>query len=471
MTRCVNMTEIQVQSQRDVSSEVDEEENLSVHSHDGENSSRNTTKTTSTKKRRSKVDILEERFESRFSSMENKMDSILASLSQRQEPMSSGNGKSPIEDSPPTPAQHQGNGKSPNFEMDDEDTVSLHPSGNENFVKYDSENCSDDENLNPVTKKCLLEIFGEDACIKKSETKSGINIETSQREVLEQSYRSSSPNNVTAYAEENKDLFPVDEQTEKFLQVPTLDDLIESCLVRKYGAKANFNKHGKYLFSQPCKMVEKTAYRGQQAAYMGIVMQLYIQQGLGALINMLPEDTNIVQKVKDIFAMCTRSLDQLGRTGAFFHIIRRQVAMSDTSLFELDDARTMSNLPLTSDGVFGADLEKTLKQKKEKRKTLDDLLPEKFNRKEPLKRKSSDNSGQLVVKKPYTASYTSSAQSTSYGKNQSTFRIPKLSQTQSTFRNKSKYDKSDSRTDNRTKSFQSSTGNKTRTSGIRSTKQ
>ncbi|KAH3892310.1 hypothetical protein DPMN_016425 [Dreissena polymorpha] len=112
-------------------------------------------------------------------------------------------------------------------------------------------------------------------------------------------------------------------------------------------------------------MVEKTAYRGQQSVYMGIVTQMYMQQALGMPMDMVTDKPEIEKKVKDIFAVSTQSLDQFGRAGAFFHIIRRQVTMSETSLYELD-SRTISNLPLSGDGVFGEELEKNLKQKKDK---------------------------------------------------------------------------------------------------------
>ncbi len=108
----------------------------------------------------------------------------------------------------------------------------------------------------------------------------------SQREVLDLSWRSSKPNSVTAFAEENLDLFPLDEKTEKYLDVSSIDPLVESALIKRHGSKASFSKgnKGSTLFSQPCKMIEKMAYRGQQAARLGIVMQLYTQQSLGCLL-------------------------------------------------------------------------------------------------------------------------------------------------------------------------------------------
>ena len=61
-------------------------------------------------------------------------------------------------------------------------------------------------------------------------------------------------------------------------------------------------------------MIEKIAYRGQQAAYMGISMHMYMQQGLAALIQTLQSDDvntdRAIQQVRDIFALSTKSLDQ-----------------------------------------------------------------------------------------------------------------------------------------------------------------
>lgn len=80
-----------------------------------------------------------------------------------------------------------------------------------------------------------------------------------------------------------------------------------------------------------------------------------------------------IQQVRDIFDISTKSLDMFGRKGAFRHIIRRQLAMTDTGL-QLNDSRELSNLPLSGDGRFGSKLEKFLKFRKETNITLDDLL-------------------------------------------------------------------------------------------------
>ncbi|KAK6180090.1 hypothetical protein SNE40_012302 [Patella caerulea] len=57
------------------------------------------------------------------------------------------------------------------------------------------------------------------------------------------------------------------------------------------------------------------------------------------------------------------------------------MAMTDSSLYEVENSRTLFNLPLTGDGVFGSSLEKALKDKKEQQKAVQELLPVLYNRK------------------------------------------------------------------------------------------
>ena len=167
------------------------------------------------------------------------------------------------------------------------------------------------KHLSDKTRKCLFHLFRDDALAKKAEAKLGIQIDESQKQVLLNSWRSTKPNSVSAFAEDNKKDFPVHEETEKYLQVPSLDDLIGRCLIKKHGRKAAFTKTGTSLFSQPSEMIEKIAYRGQQAAYMGISMHMYMQQGLAALIQTLQSDNvNTDRAIRDIFALSTKNLDQ-----------------------------------------------------------------------------------------------------------------------------------------------------------------
>ncbi|KAH3829086.1 hypothetical protein DPMN_131074 [Dreissena polymorpha] len=244
-----------------------------------------------------------------------------------------------------------------------------------------SDTVDNGENLAETTKQCLFEMFGEDALVKHKPLKEGICLDDSQLKVLNTSFRCDQPNFLTAFNEESVDMLPVDESCEKTLKVPSLDKLVDGCLTKRYGQKVSFAKNkGNVLFTQPCKMVDKICFKGQHAAGMGIVMQCYLQQGPGSLLTSVQtqdlDKETIVQKVKDVFAISTKVLDQLGRTGAFHHIARRAVAMTDTGLYEQYDNLQFSNLPLSGDGVFGPGLEHLLKARKEKKKQVDDLIPD-----------------------------------------------------------------------------------------------
>ena len=156
----------------------------------------------------------------------------------------------------------------------------------------------------------------------------------------------------------------------------------------------------------------KIAYRGQQAAKFGNVIQLYMQHSLGSLLAYLQCDhfdqDQACRMVKDVFSMSTKSLDQAGRTGAFHHIIRRTATMTDTALYELDDANSFTNLPLSGDGVFGEEFEKLLKSWKEKKKQIDDLIPD-IQKKQGVKRKSNGESEANASKKSNTSATSTSS--------------------------------------------------------------
>ena len=56
--------------------------------------------------------------------------------------------------------------------------------------------------------------------------------------------------------------------------------------------------------------------------------------------------------VRDIFALSTKTLDQISRTGAFHHLVRRRATMHDTGLSDYKNyASAIMKLPLTSEGV------------------------------------------------------------------------------------------------------------------------
>ena len=72
------------------------------------------------------------------------------------------------------------------------------------------------KNLSENTKKCLFDIFGEDAVVNKKNLlkKIGIAIDQSQKEELQNIYRTKEPNFLTAFSGDNYDLFPINEETE-----------------------------------------------------------------------------------------------------------------------------------------------------------------------------------------------------------------------------------------------------------------
>ena len=165
------------------------------------------------------------------------------------------------------------------------------------------------------------------------------------------------------------------------------------------------------MATQPLKSIENVAYQGQIAARFGLILVVFIQQALGTLLNKLQFNNlnldNAVQSVRDIFAMSTKALDQVGRTGAFHHIIRRKAAASDTGLNNLKEVQAkVFYLPLTEDGVFGKGLEENLKKRKEQKEQLSDPVPDFADSKteNSRKRKSYDNRGSWNGKRQRTES-------------------------------------------------------------------
>jgi hypothetical protein len=308
------------------------------------------------------------------------------------------------------------------------------------FTKYSSK-----------TEKLLAQMFGEDALTKPDKDTSGLLIDDSQVTVLKESWRSSDPSRISAYKDIYKSTFPVSDSAEDLLQVPSLDTIVESLLMKKYGSKAASKSQS--LYSQPLKALEKIAFQGQCAARMGIIINLYIQQALGNLLSFTQENSlnvdKIIQCVRDIFAMSTKSLDQISRCGAFHHLVRRKAALADTGLHDLRDIKDhLWTLPLSHTGVFGDGMEKKLKDRKEMNSQLSDLLPEVGR-----KRKFPDSTSSNQWKRPRLPNQTfesrpARSQFPSYRQpqrpNSSNFTIPKVVKSQpktsnvsSTFRNKS----------------------------------
>lgn len=259
-------------------------------------------------------------------------------------------------------------------------------------------------------KTLLKDLFGSDAEVNSSTKAEGIILDESQVSVLSNSWRCNRPDHLTAYKEEYRSCFPVQEESKELLQVPTMDSIIESLLINKYGTKASSTGRSKdrvTLYSSSYKAIEKLAFQGQTAARYGMVACVYQQQILGRLLPILSaENPNIdsaIQLVRDSFAISTKTLDQIGRSGAFHHLVRRKCAELDSGLSDLKAfTGQLNSLPLTSDGVFGKELENKLKDRADQTKRLKDLIPD-FERPKStgnFKRKSSYTPSESWSKKP-----------------------------------------------------------------------
>lgn len=358
------------------------------------------------------VEALRTDVEARFTSFEAKLDSLLAVMSSQT---GGGETSHTRETARPIVSLHNSLDQEYNIPrhtqvQDQEDLLSLQPGQQEIVDLLGSErspahspahstqhsrvsDIDGDQSKERFTKysnqtlNMLSEMFGEDASLSASKDTSGLVLDESQIQTLKNAWRCENPERVSSYRESYKLSFPIAEEAENLLAVPSLDSMVESLLLKRFGAKAAFGKSHS-LYSQPLKSLEKIGYQGQSAARMGIIINLYIQQALSSLLEKLtqksPNLDAAIQCVRDIFAMSTKSLDQFSRTGAFHHLVRRRAALDDTGLHDLKDLKQqMWNLPLAHEGVFGPGLENKLKERQEKNKQLSELLPEVEKRKRP----------------------------------------------------------------------------------------
>lgn len=256
--------------------------------------------------------------------------------------------------------------------------VPLEPVDRDRFVRCLTENSQPAEL--EVEPSALQKQFGSDAMTSKGKTTSGLCVDNSQREILNASWHSDHPERLASYRDVNRNIFPVHEDSQDLFKVPGLDDSISTLLENKHGRGAAFGRQPS-LYSKSMKTFERLSYNGQLAARMGLISTCYMQQALGVLLNTLQSsELNVdraVQMVRDIFAMSSKTLDQVARTGAYHHLVRRQATLIDTGLCEYKEyVNTVMSLPLTSDGVFGAQFDKRLKEKSELWKNLAEVLPE-----------------------------------------------------------------------------------------------
>jgi len=93
---------------------------------------------------------------------------------------------------------------------------------------------------------------------------------------------------------------------------------------------------------------DSTCTFSKQAAKLGMIIQLYMQQGLTSLVENISsqefDSDTCVNKTIFIFAMSTKCLGQIRRAGAFHNIPRCTVATPDTSLYGFQDSKFFANL-------------------------------------------------------------------------------------------------------------------------------
>ena len=70
--------------------------------------------------------------------------------------------------------------------------------------------------------------------------------------------------------------------------------------------------------------------------------------------------------------MTTKTLDQIGKAGAYHQMTRRKAAIFDTGLDDYKDySSTIMSLSLTAEGVFGSQFDEKLKSRQERFITIE----------------------------------------------------------------------------------------------------
>ena len=183
-------------------------------------------------------------------------------------------------------------------------SVSGHPKKSDRFCQYLADKKSDDS-INILKKKKNL--FGDDI-VSKSSDQIRLCLDKPQEDILAKSWRAMDPERLTAYKEDSKVYFPINEKSESTLQVPSLGDLLEPMLIKKHGQESMkaWGK-SKQLASQPLRAIESIAYQGQMASRIGIISVCFIQQALGSFKIECSQRTLILTvgfSQSEIFSQC-----------------------------------------------------------------------------------------------------------------------------------------------------------------------
>ncbi|CAC5386370.1 unnamed protein product [Mytilus coruscus] len=211
-----------------------------------------------------------------------------------------------------------------------------------NEVNKDSELSSD------TRHNVLSELFSEDIASNNDKGSVGLIMDQAQVTILESSWRCQHPEKLSAYREEYRSCFPVHDSAMEFLQVPSLDDLLEPMMRKNHGPKAvkSWDTGHRQLHTQPLKQIEKLSFQGQMASRMNVISGMYMQQTMGTLLGKLENSPSLEHEEKEscchLLKICSQCLQSL----------------------------------LTSEGVFGNGLKACLEKRKEQKDQLNDLLPE-----------------------------------------------------------------------------------------------
>ena len=91
---------------------------------------------------------------------------------------------------------------------------------------------------------------------------------------MNEAWRADDPTRVSAFKENYKHAFPIDDSCESFFNVLKMDDSVEALLIKRFGHKAGFSRVPS-LVSKGMKAVERLSFQGQMAAHMGLITSCY----------------------------------------------------------------------------------------------------------------------------------------------------------------------------------------------------
>ena len=121
--------------------------------------------------------------------------------------------------------------------------------------------------------------------MSKSSDQIRLCLDKPQEDILAKSWRAMDPERLTAYKEDSKVCFPINEKSESTLQVPSLGNLLEPMLIKKNGQKSMkaWGK-SKQLASQPLRAIEKYCIPGTNGIQNRHYFSLFHTTSFGVLV-------------------------------------------------------------------------------------------------------------------------------------------------------------------------------------------